>query len=58
MLNHLPDFFIRSHKSYIVNINKVSSLRLNELFLLNGKSIPVSRSFLQNIKKKLLEVAR
>lgn len=58
MLNHLPDFFIRSHKSYIVNINKISSLRLNELFLLNGKSIPVSRSFLPDIKKKLLEVAR
>lgn len=58
MFNRLPDFFIRSHKSYIVNINKVKSLRLNELLLLGDKSIPVSRSFLPDIKKKLFEIAR
>lgn len=51
-------FFIRAHKSYIVNINKVLSLRINELFLPNNVTIPVSRSYLTNIKKKLLEIAR
>ena len=50
--------FIRAHKSYIVNINKVLSLRINELFLPNNVTIPVSRSYLTNIKKKLLEIAR
>ena len=54
----LPVFFIRAHKSYIVNINKVLSLRINELFLPNNVTIPVSRSYLTNIKKKLLEIAR
>lgn len=58
MFNRLPDFFIRSHKSYIVNINKVKSLRLNELQLIGDVSIPVSRGFLPDIKKKLLEIVR
>lgn len=58
IFNRLPDFFIRSHKSYIVNINKVKSLRLNELLLIGDKSIPVSRNFLPDIKEKLLKLAR
>ena len=58
ILNRLPDFFIRSHKSYIVNINKVKSLRQNELKLISDVSTPVSRSFLPDIKEKLLEIVR
>lgn len=58
IINRLPDFFIRSHKSYIVNINKIKSLKLNELLLSDDISIPVSRGFLPDIKKKLLEIAR
>ena len=51
-------FGVAAHKSNIVNINKVLSLRINELFLPNNVTIPVSRSYLTNIKKKLLEIAR
>ncbi len=58
MFNRLPKFFIRSHKSYIVNINKIKSLKLNELFLVGDNTIPVGRSFLPDIKKKLLELVR
>lgn len=58
MYNRLPYFFIRSHKSYITNINKVKSLRQNELQLVEDTYIPVGRGFLPDIKKKLLEIAR
>ena len=56
--NDETEYIYSNYNNYIVNINKVLSLRINELFLPNNVTIPVSRSYLTNIKKKLLEIAR
>ena len=49
----LPEFnFIQVHRSYIVNINKVSELEDNILII--GKSlIPVSKSYRNDVLSKL-----
>ena len=49
----LPAYFIRCHRSYIVNIRKVIEMRGVEMFLMlsSGDKIPFSRSYKDNIKK-------
>ena len=43
---HLNDFFLRVHNSYIVNLLEVKSYLISEnaLLLIDGSTIPVSRS--------------
>ena len=45
-----PEEFIQCHQGYIVNINKIHSLRGNRLFLEGDKDIPVSRRHLESIR--------
>ena len=45
--------FVRTHKGYLVNMNYVYRLREKELLLLNGKSIPVSRNYLNQVRMKI-----
>lgn len=40
----LPEYFIRCHRSFIVNLNKVDCVYKESLLLSNGKSLPVSRN--------------
>lgn len=46
--------FIKCHRSYIVNLNKIKSLYSSELVLLNNQKIPISKSYFLNIKDSLL----
>ena len=48
--------FVRTHKGYLVNMNYVYRLREKELLLLNGKSIPVSRNYLNQVRMKIMGV--
>ena len=48
----LPDNFIRCHRSFIVNINCVSSLNNNKL-LINEREIPISKLYRLNTTTKL-----
>lgn len=48
----LPHSFLRVHRSYIVNKEKVTGLKNREL-LLSNKKIPVSDSYYNNVKKDL-----
>ena len=46
---HLPDFFIRIHRSFIVNLNEIKEISLLEkdshiVILKSGEKIPVSKS--------------
>lgn len=47
----LPEEFLRVHKSFIVNVEKVEKLEENSIYI-NGNELPVSR----NNKKTLVEV--
>jgi len=40
----LPSYFIRCHRSYIVNLFKVDCVYKNSLLLSNGKGLPISRN--------------
>lgn len=49
-----PYGFVRTHKGYLVNMNYVYRLRENEILLLNGKHVPVSRSYLNQVRMKIM----
>ena len=43
--------FLRTHKSYLVNLDKVKSYKHNQLILDNGKIIPISRNNVKKVKQ-------
>jgi hypothetical protein len=49
--------FARTHRSFIVNVDKVSDIRTvdskQRVFLVNGKDVPLSRSFRDQFTKKI-----
>lgn len=54
MLNSLPTTdFIRTHKSYIVNIYKIKIINSTQLMLENGQWIKLSRTYKQQLKDLL-----
>ncbi len=50
----LPSEFIRVHKSYIVSIDKIKSLR-NGKILLKDKHIPIGDSYRESFQKKVVD---
>lgn len=53
--HYLPcDNFIRCHRSFIINISKVSMVKRYEAILINEKSVPVSKANFDNVRKQLL----
>lgn len=44
----LPEYFVQTHRSYIVNLNYVKSVQGNDLLLLNEDIIPISRNYKKN----------
>jgi DNA-binding LytR/AlgR family response regulator len=46
----LPSKYVRVHKSFIVSLDKIVSIRKNRIQLLNGE-VPMSDSFKENIFK-------
>lgn len=53
-IKKLSSEFILSHKSFIVNMNKIKSLTSNSIILDNDMTIPVSRSKYQECKEQYL----
>lgn len=51
----LPDYFVRCHQSYLVNMNEVKSLKPLRLELYHGEEIPVSRPKYRETKDRFLE---
>ncbi len=47
-IEKLPETFIQTHKSYIVNMNKVKRYD-NHFIFMNGIEIPISDSFSQTV---------
>lgn len=46
--------FIRTQKGYMVNMQYIYRLRETEVLLLNGKSVPVSRSYMNQVRAKIM----
>lgn len=51
----LPDYFLRCHQSYLVNMNEIKSLKPLRLELYQGAEIPVSRPKYKETKDRFLE---
>jgi len=47
--------FLRTHRSYIISINKIDSYT-NEFIEINKNALPISRSYKENVLKKLTEM--
>lgn len=54
----LPEFFYRIHRSYLVNIYHILSIRRFEVELSNGTILPIPAQRYMQIKKELLELMR
>lgn len=50
----LPSFFIRTHKSYLVNMNMIRSISNNRIELFSGEIVPVAKAKYPEIKKTIL----
>lgn len=46
------DFFMKVHRSYIINLLKIDDIRENDLFI-NGIEIPISKSLKADVLKRL-----
>lgn len=46
-----PWNFVRNHKSYLVNVNKIEKVSGNTVYLTNGVSIPVGRAYRGEFKE-------
>ncbi|MEZ4803357.1 MAG: response regulator transcription factor [Gelidibacter sp.] len=46
-----PELFIKTHRSYIVNVSKITSLKTQSLYI-NMIKIPISKSHKENLKEK------
>lgn len=51
----LPECFLRCHKSYMVNMNHITSLSAEGAILEGGKKIPVSRAKYREAKRRFWE---
>lgn len=51
----LPYYFITSHKSYVVNMNYIKKIDKNKIYLINGKSVDISKSRYTEVRKKYFE---
>ncbi len=47
-------YFIKSHRSYLINCKYISTIRKTEVELSDGSVIPISRGHLDEIKKEFL----
>lgn len=51
--NKLPENFIRVHKSFILNIDKVKSISLKKVILSSEQEIPIGESYKINLLKNI-----
>ncbi len=47
------ELFVRVHKSYAVNLSKVKHIEATSLTMVNGKIIPIGRSFKEKLNRRI-----
>lgn len=50
-----PEHFVQCHRSYVVNITKIFSIKRYQIVLVNQKAIPVSKNSYDVVQKALLQ---
>lgn len=50
----LPDYFIRIHRAFVVNMNCINSISRSEVVLSSGKHLPVSRTFEKGLHRRFI----
>ena len=54
IMDELPSAFIRTHKSFIVNLNAIRQCRYDCVVLYDNREIPISRSYRESVRKLLM----
>lgn len=52
LIESLPDYFLRTHKSFSINLNRLNHLSGNQIKI-NTHSIPIGQTYKQNVLKAL-----
>lgn len=55
LFSKLPTYFIRCHRSYIINAQKVIARKRDEFMLEDSTSIPISRAYQKEVENKFQE---
>lgn len=53
LINRLPASFERCHKSFLVNMDAVTTLRKKELVMRSGKTVPLGQHYNATVRKEL-----
>lgn len=51
-----PDFFLRIHKSYLINQNYISLYCMDSIQMSNGDLVPVSRRYQTETRRKIMQL--
>lgn len=54
-ISHLPYHFVQCHRSILVNMDHVEKIVKNEIFLSNGTKLPISNTYLEDVRKTFLD---
>lgn len=52
----LPEYFLRCHQSYLVNLDRIKKFTLDGIVLVDGRVLPVSRARYSETKDKFLKI--
>ena len=55
VLSITPTYFVRCHRTLIVNTHNIESLQKSTITLVGGNTIPVSRSYIKDVRNQLLK---
>ena len=50
----LPESFLRCHNSYLVNSERVATVRPAEIALISGSKVPISRRYAKEVRERLV----
>ncbi|MDR1605184.1 MAG: LytTR family transcriptional regulator [Gracilibacteraceae bacterium] len=58
LLRQLPDWFLRCHRGYIVNIKKIDGVNFadNVITMTEGSAVPISRTYRDSVRERLEEL--
>lgn len=57
VFSHLPGRFLFCHRTIIINMEHVSKLKGRELVLSNGVNVPISQTYLEDVRSALMSYA-